>query len=132
MPGRWRARPAIVFVQNVVCNFVAIPLWGADGAAGVALSSARADDRADRVGGEPARRRAGARRARSAAALLAGAALVAVALLVPLPAIAAGALALLAYAGVLVAFEWAAHRDDVRTLPAAPYRFERPDPGPVE
>ena len=26
-------------VQNIACNLVAIPLWGADGAAGVALSS---------------------------------------------------------------------------------------------
>ena len=26
-------------IQNIACNLVAIPLWGADGAAGVALSS---------------------------------------------------------------------------------------------
>ena len=28
-----------VVIQNIACNLVAIPLWGADGAAGVALSS---------------------------------------------------------------------------------------------
>ena len=68
---------------------VAIPLWGADGAAGVALSSVGADGGADDLGRRPAHAAGSRRSGRSAAPLLAGAALVAVALLAPLPTLPA-------------------------------------------
>jgi O-antigen/teichoic acid export membrane protein len=121
-----------VAVQNIVCNVVAIPLWGADGAAGVALSSAvlmvvlAIPQAAKRAGGlKPLRA--------FTAPVLAGAALVAVAVLVPLPAIPAGALALLAYAAVWAAIELSLHRDDVNSyLRALPLPGKRPHPGAVE
>ena len=119
-PGTMTKVVAFVALQNVVCNAVFIPLAGADGAAAVQLSShvllallaVRAASR--RTGGLQAGRAL-------AGPALAAAALVAVALLVPLPALVSGALALLAYAGVLAAVELGAHREDVhaylRALP---------------
>jgi O-antigen/teichoic acid export membrane protein len=117
-----------VVIQNIACNLVAIPLWGADGAAGVALSSSvlmtvltiwfgtrntRAFSPVRAFGGP----------------LLAGAALVAVAL--ALPTLLGAILAGLAYAVVLAAFELVRHREDVRAyLSALPAR--RPDTGPVQ
>jgi O-antigen/teichoic acid export membrane protein len=101
-----------VAIENIAGNAVAIPLWGADGAAGVALSSSLL------MAGLTmwyASGRAGSFSAGRAfvGPALAGAALVAVALLVPLPAVFAGACALVFYAAVLGAFEFGAHREDV-------------------
>jgi O-antigen/teichoic acid export membrane protein len=100
----------IVALQNITCNAVAIPLWGADGAAAVALSSSAlmAGLTIWRAG-----TRAGGLQVGHAFAgpVAAGAVLVAVALILP---IRAGALALLAYAAVLLAIELSFHRDDVR------------------
>jgi len=129
-PGLLVRAAGIVFVQNLVCNVIFIPLYGADGAAAVALSSGllmtvlTVSAAAKRVGGlNLARAFSGP--------VVAGAALVAVALLVPLPAIPAGVLALLAYAGVLIGFEYTVHREDFMTyLRALPLR--RPHAGPVE
>lgn len=129
-PGVFGRVAGAVAVQNIVCNAVAIPLWGADGAAGAALSSAALmvglaiPQAAKRAGGLDARRA-------FTAPVLGGAALVAVALLTPLPAIPAALLALLAYAAVWAAFELGLHREDVlvylRALP-----LKRPKPGAVE
>ena len=83
-----------VAVQNIACNAIAIPLWGADGAAGVALSSSvlmagwRCRSRAGSAGGLGSS-------ARSLAPLMRGRPCSsAVARAPPLPAIPAGALAL--------------------------------------
>lgn len=124
-PGVFMRVAGVVAVQNIACNAVAIPLWGADGAAAVALSSSvllatlSITFAARRAGGlAPVRAFGGV--------ALAGAALAAVALLAPLPALVAAVLALLAYAGVLAAYELALHREDVRTyLNALPSRFRR-------
>ena len=122
VPGLLARAAGIVFVQNLICNCIAIPLWGADGAAGVALSSGllmtilTVSAASKRAGG------LSVPRAFSGAAI-SGVVLVAVALLVPLPAIPAAALALIAYAGVLIAFEWMVHREDVDSyLSALPLR----------
>ena len=117
-----------VAIQNIVCNLVAIPLWGADGAAGVALSSS--------VLMAGLTIWFGARRTRAfspvrafGGPVLAGAALVAVAL--ALPTLLGAILAVLAYALVLAAVELGRHRDDVHAyLSALPAR--RPDPGAVQ
>ena len=79
-------------MQNLVCNCVAIPLWGADGAAGVALSSALLMTVLTVWAASGARGGLAVVRA-FGGPVLAGAALVAAALLAPLPAIPAGALA---------------------------------------
>lgn len=130
VPGLLARAAGIVFVQNVVCNFIAIPIWGADGAAGVALSSGAL---MTVLTVTAARKRAGGLALVRAfgAALAAGVVLAAVALLAPVPAIPAIALSLIAYAGVLFAIEWAAHRDDVMTFARA-LPLRRPDAGPVE
>lgn len=113
-PGVFGRIAGVVAVQNIACNAVAIPLWGADGAAAVALSSSALMAlltilfASRRAGGlAPVRAFAGP--------LVAGAALTAVALLVPLAPVFAGALALIAYAAVLAAIELKLHPDDVST-----------------
>jgi O-antigen/teichoic acid export membrane protein len=130
VPGLLARAAGITFVQNLICNCIAIPIWGADGAAAVALSSGMlmtvltVSAASKRAGGLSVTRA-------FSGPVVAGAALVAVALLVPLPAIPAGALALIAYAGVLIAFEWSLHREDVLSyVNALPLR--RPHAGPVE
>ncbi len=122
VPGLLARAAGIVFVQNLICNCIAIPLWGADGAAGVALSSGvlmtilTVSAASKRAGGLSVPRA-------FLGPLIAGAVLVAVAVLVPLPAVPAAALALVAYAGVLIAFEWTVHREDVESyLSALPLR----------
>lgn len=123
---------AIVTVQNIACNAVAIPLWGADGAAAVALASGvlmvvlAIPQAAKRAGGlQPVRA--------FTAPVVAGAALVLVAVFTPLPAIPAGLLALIAYAAVWAAIELTLHRDDVHTyLRALPLPGKRPQAGAVE
>lgn len=125
-PGVFGRVAGAVAVQNIVCNAVAIPLWGADGAAGVALSSGvlmvalAIPQAAKRAGGlQPFRA--------FTAPVLAGAVLVAVALLTPLPAIPAGALALIAYAIVWAAIELTLHREDVNAyLRALPLKRPKP------
>lgn len=127
-PGVLVRIAGVVAFQNIACNAVAIPLWGADGAAGVALISSvlmaglttwfarRATGRFSpvRAFGGP---------------LLAGAALIAIA--VALPTILGAVLGLLAYAAILAGFELGLHRDDVRTvLRALP--LQRPNAGPVQ
>jgi O-antigen/teichoic acid export membrane protein len=103
-----------VAVQNVLCNLVAIPLWGADGAAAVALLSAFL--LAVLNIRNASRRTSGLELARAfAGPLFAGAAMAAVALAAPVAAIPDGAAALAVFAVVLVAFEWLFRRDDVRT-----------------
>src|SRR6478735_10262343 len=127
VPGRLARAAGIVFAQNLICNCIAIPIWGADGAAAVALSSGllmtllTVSAASKRAGGLSVPRAFGG-------PIVAGAALVAVALLVPLPAIPAGALALIAYAGVLIAFEWAFHREDVQSYLSALPTVRRPEP----
>jgi O-antigen/teichoic acid export membrane protein len=113
-PGVLVRVAGFVAVQNIACNAVAIPLWGADGAAAVALSSSLLMTVLTIFF---ARRRVGGLALVRAfvAPLLAGGALVAVALVLPFPPVAAGAVALVAYAAVLVAIELSAHRDDVET-----------------
>jgi O-antigen/teichoic acid export membrane protein len=113
---------AFVAVQNVLCNLVAIPLWGAGGAAGVALLSAflLAVLNIRNAG----RRTSGLDVARSfTGPLLAGAGMAFVGFALPLPAIPAGVLAVLVFYAALAAFELAFNRDDVRSylraLPAA-------------
>jgi O-antigen/teichoic acid export membrane protein len=130
-PGVLVRIAGFVAVQNIVCNLIAIPLWGAAGAAAVALSSSVlmaslaiwfATRRTQAF--SPTRAFGGP--------LLAGAALVAVAL--TLPTLLGAILAVLAYAVVLAAVEFGLHRDDVRTYARAlplPTR-QRPHAGPVE
>lgn len=131
-PGVFGRVAGAVAVQNIVCNAVAIPLWGANGAAGVALSSGVL--MVVLAVPQAAKRAGGLQPVRAFAAPVTGAAvLVAVALLVPLPAIPAGLLALLAYAAVWCAIELPFHREDVQTyLRALPLPRQRPEPGPVE
>ncbi len=132
-PGTFGRIAGFVAVTNIAANAVAIPLWGADGAAGVALASGLlmvllAVPQAAKLAGGLDYRRA------FTGPLLAGAALVAVALVLPLPAIPVAILALLAYAAVLGAIELGLHRDDVRAYVNAlplPSR-QRPDAGAVE
>jgi O-antigen/teichoic acid export membrane protein len=116
---------AVVATQNIVCNLIAIPQWGADGAAAVALSSALL---LAVLNIRQARRRTGAfapLRAFSGPAV-AGAATAAVALLLPVPAVPAAIAALLVYGCVLAGIEWMWHRDDVRSyLRALPERLRR-------
>jgi O-antigen/teichoic acid export membrane protein len=105
---------ALVAVQNIACNLVAIPLWGAGGAAAVALSSSALlavlnMRQASRRTGHLAVVRA------FAGPALAGAAMAAVAVALPVPAVPAAVAALLVYALVLAAVEWGRHRDDVRS-----------------
>jgi O-antigen/teichoic acid export membrane protein len=105
---------AIAATQNILCNVVAIRLWGAAGAAGVALSSSmllavlNLRQATLRTGEFAAARAFGA-------PLLAGVAMAAVALALPVPAIPAAAVSLLVYAAVLAAAEWSWRRDDVRS-----------------
>jgi O-antigen/teichoic acid export membrane protein len=111
-PGRIARIVAIVMVQNLACNALIVPTYGADGAAAVALSSglllAVLNTReAHRCTGRPIAWWA------FAGPAAAGAAMVAVALAVPLPALPAAVLSLLVYTAVLLAFEHAFHRDDV-------------------
>ena len=105
---------AIVCAQNIVCNAIFIPLYGADGAAAVTLSSSVL--LATLAVTQGSRRCHGLMPLRSfGGPLLAAVAMALVGVGVPLPAIPAGALALLTYAGVLGAFEWALFPDDVRS-----------------
>jgi O-antigen/teichoic acid export membrane protein len=111
-PGVLVRVAGLVAVQNIACNAVAIPLWGADGAAVVALSSSVLMASLTILF---ARRRAGGLAVVRAfgAPLLAGGALVAVALLAPVAWVIGAVCALLVYAAVLVSVELATHRDDV-------------------
>lgn len=103
-----------VAAQNVACNLVVIPLAGARGAAAVALSSSLL--LAAATVWLSSRRAGGLQLGRAfAGPVLAGTAMLALALTLPMPAIPAAALSLLAYAAVLAAVEFGAHRDDVRT-----------------
>lgn len=132
-PGTFGRIAGFVAVTNIAANAVAIPLWGADGAAGVALGSGvlmvvlAIPQAAKHAGGLNYRRA-------FTGPLLASVVLVAVALALPLPAIPAGFLALVAYAAVLAAIELGLHRDDVhaywRALPL-PSR-QRPNAGAVQ
>lgn len=103
----------IVAVQNILCNLFAIPLWGAVGAAGVALSSSallavlNVWQASRRTGGLNTRRA-------FAGPMVAGIAMAAVALTLPIGAVPAGAAALIVYAAVLATLEIIIHRDDVR------------------
>lgn len=116
-----------VCVQNLLCNAVAIPLAGVDGAAAVATSSSvllavlAVRRAAQRTGGLQVGRA-------FAAPALAAAAMVAVAVLAPLPPVPAAALSLLAYGAVLVAVELALHADDARAYALAIPSSFRPRP----
>ncbi len=117
-PGRIARIVALVMVQNLVCNLIFVPRYGADGAAAVALSSglllATFNVReAYRAVGRPVGWTG------FAGPVVAGAAMVAVALAVPLPAVPAAVLALAAYAATLAAVELAFHRDDVAVFAGA-------------
>lgn len=120
-----------VLIQNIACNLVAIPLWGADGAAGVALSSSVLMATLT-IWFATRRTRAFSPVRAFGGPVLAGAALVAVALL--LPTLPGAILGVIAYAVVLAAVEFGLHRDDVRMyLRALPLPSrQRPDAGPVE
>jgi O-antigen/teichoic acid export membrane protein len=121
-PGVFARVAAVVAVQNVVCNAVAIPLAGPSGAAAVALSSSVL---LTVLNVRQARRRAGGlQTARAFAGPLAAAAVfLPVAMLVPGPPVTAAVAALIAYAAVLLGVELGRHRDDVAVyldaLPAA-------------
>lgn len=111
---------AIVCAQNIVCNAIFIPRYGADGAAAVTLSSSLL--LATLATWQASRRTGGLWPVRAfAGPLLAASAMALVALLVPLPAIPSGGLALLVYAAVFAAFEYGVFRDDIgsylRALP---------------
>jgi O-antigen/teichoic acid export membrane protein len=125
---------AVVATQNIACNLVAIPLWGAVGAAAVALSSAIL---LAILNVRQARRRTGPFAVTRAFAgpAVAGAATAALALTLPVPAIPAAIVSVLVYGIVLAAIEWLWHRDDVRSyLRALPERLTalRPHARPVE
>jgi O-antigen/teichoic acid export membrane protein len=127
-PGALVRIAGVVATQNILCNLVAIPLWGADGAAGVALSSSVLMA-ALTIWFGTRRTRAFSPVRAFGGPVLGGTALVAVA--VALPTLLGAILAVLAYAGVLSAVELGRHRDDVRAyLSALPAR--RPDPGAVQ
>ncbi len=103
-----------VAIQNILCNLFAIPLWGASGAAGVALLSsfllAVLNIR------NASRRTSGLNAVRAfSGPILAGAAMAAVAVALPIPAIPAGIIAVAVFYALLAVFELTLHRDDVRS-----------------
>jgi O-antigen/teichoic acid export membrane protein len=115
---------AIVCTQNVVCNAIFIPLAGANGAAAVTLSSSVL--LATLAVTQGSRRCGGLMALRSfLGPLLAAVSMALVGLAVPLPAIPAGAIALLTYAGVFIAFEQILFPEDLRSYLRALPRLGR-------
>jgi O-antigen/teichoic acid export membrane protein len=105
---------AIVCAQNVIFNAIFIPMAGADGAAAVTLSSSLL--LAALAVTQASKRCGGLMLVRSfAGPLLAAVTMALVGLALPLPAIFAGALALLAYAAVFAVFEYGLFPDDMRS-----------------